>query len=134
MDDKYEGREKRKFKRVRANPIVRFKLHSSPGEQVRFGSQQPEGVMMDIGEGGIGMTVDANVTVRSTLTTEFSLYSGVFQGENKKIIASLGEVRYNKPLGNRERRLGISFSGLSDADRFSITRFVRWEASAETEV
>ncbi len=133
MGAQYAGKDRRKFKRVKANSMITLKI-SSLAEvltevQVEIRGGNIAGVMIDISEGGIALITEQNIPVSALTMVKFFLYNdSPLSKESNRTIEPRAEIRYNLKLKEREHRLGLAFRILSDDDRLFIANYVSWEA------
>jgi c-di-GMP-binding flagellar brake protein YcgR len=128
MSKDYSGQERRGFKRVEVNFTVLYKVNSPLEVRMRIGDTEINALALDISEGGMAILIDYDVPASSIATVKFiMLNENTISTESRtKSIVVQGEVRYNFWMEKeREYRLGIKFTGLSDDDRNFIANFVK---------
>ena len=130
MEDKFNGVERRKFKRLQIGPIVKLHVNSAPENKADFIGRSMEAVMIDISEGGTSVLLNSNIPVSSLVTAEFDLHNSRPSVKDRhQEISVLGKVCYNRPINSRECRMGIIFTKMSDSDMAFISQFISWERS-----
>ena len=129
MNEKYSGKERRRFKRVKINFTVFYRVNSPLAVHMRFGNRDIDALALDISEGGMAVLTDYDVPALSIVTVRFimMLDDNAISAESlTRSIEVKGEVRYNILMEKEKAyRLGIQFIGLSDADRNFIANFVK---------
>ena len=125
MADKTFGREQRRFKRVRVNLSVIYRLSRPATIRLLIGNKEVRATMLDLSEGGIAVLTNYDIPESAGLLIKFTL----FKVENNDVsfygpMEIEGEVRYNMPLGGSEYRLGIVFKNIPREDKAEITNFV----------
>jgi len=124
--DKIFSREQRKFKRVRVNLSVIYRLARPAAMRLLIGNKEVKATMLDLSEGGISVLTNYDIPKVAALLIKFTL----FKIENSDVcfygpMKIGGEVRYNLPLGGNEYRLGICFKKINKQDKSEIANFVK---------
>jgi len=128
MSEDYSGQERRGFKRVEVNFTVLYKVNSPLEVRMRIGDKEIDALALDISEGGMAILTDYDLPALSIVTVRFiMLDDNAPSAESRtRSIVVQGEVRYNFWMEKeKEYRLGIKFTGLSDDDRNFIANFVK---------
>ncbi len=131
MLDDFKGRERRKFKRVKANFTAIFRIDKPIYVRMMVGNREVDGVLLDLSEGGLCILTTFDIPASTILLIKFVLIDAHSFADNR--IAKMdivGEVRYNILFGKQEHRLGICFTQISDKDRKTIADFVETRASS----
>ena len=129
-ENKNFSREHRKFKRIRINLSVVYRVSKPFGIRMVVGNKEIRATMLDLSEGGISILTNCDIPMASQLFIKFTL----FRVENDDVsfygpMQITGEVRYNMPLGGHEYRLGICFTKLGNQDKAEIADFVKLKAA-----
>lgn len=128
LDKKYSlsAREKRRFKRLRVNLAVIYRVDKPISVRMKVGNREARSTMFDLSEGGLSMLTNLNIPVSSQLIMKFTL----FKVDQEDVsfygpMEIIGEVRYNIPLGGDEFRIGIRFKRIKREDKNEISGFVK---------
>jgi c-di-GMP-binding flagellar brake protein YcgR len=126
MEKNESGKDKRRFKRLRVNLAVLFRIDKPLTVRLRVGNKEARATMVDLSPAGLSMLTTSNIPNGSVLLMKFTL----FKIENDDVsfygpMEIIGEVRYNVPLTGKEYRLGISFKHISQQDKQEIAGFVQ---------
>lgn len=126
MDKKGSDKDNRKYKRLRVNLSVIYRINKPTTLRMMVGNKEIRSTMLDLSEGGLSLLTDTNIPLSAVLLIKFTL----FRVEEEDVsfygpMEIMGEVRYNMPLGGSEYRLGISFQRISKQDQVEIANFVR---------
>lgn len=129
-ENKSFSREHRRFKRIRVNLSVVYRVAKPLGIRMVVGNKEIRSTMLDLSEGGISVLTNYDIPMSSQLMIKFTL----FRVENDDVsfygpMEIIGEVRYNMPLGGNEYRLGICFVRLGRQDKTEIADFVKLKAA-----
>jgi c-di-GMP-binding flagellar brake protein YcgR len=121
----FTGMERRKFKRVKVGLTVVYRKNGPLHVLIRDEKGENEAVMVDIGEGGMAIRTDVNVTVGTELTVKFTLFDSVGpKGEFFGALELLGKVGSNNLMPDGLYRLGIAFLNVNEYTRKDISNFV----------
>jgi c-di-GMP-binding flagellar brake protein YcgR len=120
------GRDKRRFRRLRVNLAVVYRVNKPVALRMAIGNKEIRATVLDLSEGGLSVLTNCDIAVSSTLLIKFTLFKVddadvSFYGP----MEIAGEVRYNTPLGGNEYRLGISFKRIKGQDKAEIANFVK---------
>lgn len=120
------GEEKRQFQRVKVSFIVIYKVDSPLSVRMMVQDKEVPARMQDLCEGGVGVTTEYDIPPMTQLLIEFVLVNENAPSEKDRVrpMNIAGEVRYSRPEGKGEHRLGICFTEVSDDDRRVISEFV----------
>jgi len=134
MANKYSGLERRKFKRVKANFIVIYKISYPLQTRMMIGDTEVHAVMSNLSENGMALLTNYNIPFATSLAMKFILINenAISDTERIKQIEVNGEVRYSMWSERGECRLGICFTDISEADRRTIANFVRMQVGPGT--
>ena len=126
MVDKIFSRDQRRFKRIKVNLSVIYRLARPAAIRLLIGNKEVKATMLDLSEGGISVLTNYDIPKVTALLIKFIL----FKIENNDVcfygpMKIGGEVRYNMPLGGNEYRLGICFKKINKLDKSEITNFVK---------
>jgi len=129
-ESKVFNREHRRFRRIRVNLSVIYRIAKPFGIRMVIGNKEIRATMLDLSEGGISVLTNYDIPISSQLLIKFTL----FRVENDDVsfygpMEITGEVRYNMPLGGNEYRLGICFTKLAKQDKTEIADFVKLKAA-----
>jgi len=128
MNNKYSGKERRKFKRVDANFIAFYRVKFPLAVRMRFGNTDIDASTLNISEGGMAVLTDFDIPALSVVTVRFIMVDeNAANSESRtRSIEVKGEVRYDLWMEQeRVHRLGIQFIGLSEDDCNFIANFVK---------
>ena len=126
MPDHYDGAERRKFKRLKANFIVIYRVDKPLEVVMVVGTREITALMLDMSEGGMAILTGYNIPMQTIIYLKFTLINPyVFTDDRIRTMEITGEVRYNARLENNEYRLGIYFMRISDEDKAAIVSFVK---------
>lgn len=125
MQNQYQGKERRKYRRFKADLTVFYRPDQPIDAHLRTLERDTHATMVDIGEGGMCIVTDMELTVKTNLHIRFALVdtqeeSTSFYGA----IEVLGEVRYCNKLGSNSYRIGISFEKMDKINRLEIAHFL----------
>ena len=124
----YNGyQERRRFKRLKAKFIVYFKVDKSLEGCITFEDKETNALMIDIGEGGVAITTNYDIPVSTTLSIEFTLMNNNAYIENDRtaVIKVAGKVGNGGSINEKERRLGIIFLDIREAEKEAIANLVK---------
>jgi len=127
MLSQYPGIEKRRFKRVRANFIVFYKVNSSLRFRLRIKDRDIEALAIDISEGGMAVYTDYDIPTADIVNAKFVIINdhGISAPDRTRAIMAGGAVRYNIFIEAKKTfRFGMQFANLSADDRTFISNFV----------
>ncbi len=125
MNEDYSGVERRKYKRIPVNFIVKYCIRKPMDAIMLIGNMEIKAVMIDLSEGGMAIITDYGIPLGTELALKFTLvdiYTSD-QEDNNKIIETLGRVTYCTPI-DKTNRIGISFTEISKQHVSTITDFV----------
>ena len=128
MSEDYSGQERRRFKRIEVDFTVFYRVYSPLAVRMRIGDREINALALDISEGGMAVLTSEGAPLSSIATVKFiMLDENTISTESRtRSIVVQGEVRYNFWMEKeKEYRLGIKFTGLSDDDRNFIANFVK---------
>jgi len=119
-------KEKRRFKRLRANLSITYRIDKPINVRMMIGNREIRSTMVDLSEGGLSLLTDYDVPPLSDLFIKFTL----FKVEDEDVsfygpMEIIGEVIYNTPFGSNEYRLGIRFKTISKEDKTEIGNFIK---------
>jgi hypothetical protein len=124
--DKTNGSEQRRFKRMKINLSVVFRLARPAAIRLLVGNKEVRATMLDLSEGGLSVLTNYDIPKSTSLLIKFTL----FKVENDDVsfygpMEIIGEVRYNMPLGGNEYRLGIYYKKIKSQDKIEIANFLK---------
>jgi len=124
--DKIYSSEQRRFKRIKFNLSVVFRLAKPAAIRLLVGNKEVRATMLDLSEGGLSVLTNYDIPKSSSLLIRFTL----FKVENDDVsfygpMDITGEVRYNMPLGGGEYRLGIYYKKIKNQDKIEIANFLK---------
>jgi len=127
MKSAYDGFEKRRYERVKASFIVVCQVDSQLQKTTMFiTGKEIDGLMLDLSEGGMAISVDYDIPVSTRLLINFTLITiGSSEDDRVKHVKAAGEVRNNILLKDKEHRIGVLFTQISEKDRIAIINFVK---------
>lgn len=130
MADKFSSTDQRRFKRVKINLSVVFRLARPAAIRLLVGNKEVRSTMLDLSEDGLSMLTNYDIPKATSLLIKFTL----FKVENDDVsfygpMEILGEVRYNMPLGGNEYRLGIHYKKIKAQDKIEIANFLKIKGS-----
>lgn len=130
MQDDRKGIERRKFKRVKVNFTAIFRIDKPIYVRMMAGNREVDGILLDLSEGGLCIMTTFDIPASTILLIKFVLIdANSFAEERIAKMDVVGEVRYNIAFGEREHRLGVCFTQISDKDRKTISDFVETRMS-----
>ena len=129
MEKNAINRNKRKFKRLRVNLSVVYRIDKPATLRITIGNREIRATILDLSEGGLAVLTNYNIPVSTNLLIKFTL----FKVEDEDVsfygpMEIVGEVCYNMPLGGNEYRLGINFKRIKEGDKAEIINFVKINA------
>jgi c-di-GMP-binding flagellar brake protein YcgR len=129
--EKIFGREQRRFKRIKVNLSVIYRLSKPAAVHLLVGNKEVRATMLDLSEGGISVLTSYDIPRSTELLIKFTL----FKVENDDVcfygpMDIEGDVRYNMPLGGNEYRMGIRFKKINKQDKSEISNFVKMKNAA----
>jgi len=130
VEDKFSSSEQRRFKRMKINLSVIFRLARPVAIRLLIGNKEIRATMLDLSEEGLSMLTNYDIPKSTALLIKFTL----FKVENDDVsfygpMEILGEVRYNMPLGGNEYRLGIYYKKIKAQDKIEISNFLKIKGS-----
>ena len=130
MGNKYDGPERRRAPRVRAEFIVIYRVDSPMEVRMWVGNREVNAMMLDLSGLGMAILTDFDIPTLSILSIKFTLinlYAG--KQERVRLIEMTGEVRNNALIEKNKYRLGIAFTKITTADKIAIDNFVKMAMS-----
>jgi c-di-GMP-binding flagellar brake protein YcgR len=125
MDD-YNGPERRKALRVKAEFIVIYRVESPPEIHMWIGNREIHAVMVDLSEIGMAICTDYDIPGETILAIKFTLINLHAERDDRvRVIELTGKVRYSIFLKDNEYRLGIAFMQVSEVNKHAISRFAK---------
>jgi c-di-GMP-binding flagellar brake protein YcgR len=126
VSDKLSSSEQRRFKRVKINLSVVFRLARPAAIRLLVGNKEIRATMLDLSEAGLSMLTNYDIPKSTALLIKFTL----FKVDNDDVsfygpLEIAGEVRYNMPLGGNEYRLGIFYKKIKPQDKIEIANFLK---------
>ncbi|MDD5254845.1 MAG: PilZ domain-containing protein [Candidatus Omnitrophica bacterium] len=127
MEDKYNGEERREHARLDVSFIVVCKINAPIEVNMLVGGREVHAIMSNLSEGGMALLANYDLPISTVVHAKFILVNDETEDEGKRIrsIQVAGEVRYNRMIQEKEFRLGIRFTHISDDDRRFIGEFIR---------
>lgn len=130
MAEKYNGPDRRKHTRVKANFLVIYRINEPVEVIMIVGSQVKTGVMTDLSEGGMALSTTYNIPTLTTLLINFTLINTHIHGANRiKTMDIRGRVCYSVGMNEKLYRLGIEFTKINQEDKSAINKFVELTAN-----
>ena len=121
----HDGVERRKFKRVRANFVVIYRVNEPLGVRITINDKETGALMVDLGEGGVAIATEYDIPVKTKLLIKFTIVNTTADEDNQVRAMNIsGEVRNNILTDDGKHRLGICFTHITKADRRGIADFV----------
>ena len=122
--------ERRKHRRAADVFMVTYRLKSPFEVTVRTEEQDYAAVAMDIGEGGVGVNVDREISVGAQVRLQFRMFNEISASEkNRQRAFDLdGESRHCRIVGEKNYHVGILFKNASPEDRAFIASYVKDQA------
>jgi c-di-GMP-binding flagellar brake protein YcgR len=124
--NKNNSSEQRRFKRMKINLSVVYRLARPAAVRLLIGNKEVRATMVDLSEGGLSVLTNYDIPKSTALLIKFTL----FKVENEDVsfygpMDIAGEVRYNMPLGGNEYRLGIFYKKIKKQDKIEISNFLK---------
>lgn len=92
-------------------------------ERINFGEKEKDAIANDLCEDGLSLSTDYPLPVGTGILLKFRLLSGkagLSDEERSRKFQTQGEVRNSTRTKDRSYRVGVRFTGLSQADRLFI--------------
>jgi c-di-GMP-binding flagellar brake protein YcgR len=118
--------ESRKFKRIRVNLAVVYRVDRPAKARLIVGTKELRATMVDLSEAGISFLTECSIPIGSLLVMKFTLFN--LEKDDVSFYGPmeiLGEVRYSMLLGASEYRLGILFKRIEAQDKQEISNFLK---------
>ncbi len=117
--------DRRKFRRVRANLTITYRVDEPLSVRLIVGGKDIEAAMVDLSEGGVSALTNHDIPASTIILIRFTL----FKVDKKDVsfygpVEIMGEVRYCAELSKNEYRLGICFTKMEERDRIEIRNFI----------
>jgi len=126
MPDEFSGRDRRKFKRLKVDFTVIYRVDRPITIRMLVGDREIEALMLDLSEGGMSILTRYNIPTATILAMRFTFIDlTAYKESRSRRIDIIGDVRYNKLANKKEHRLGICFTQINDQDRLAIADFVK---------
>ena len=121
-----DGKERRQQQRVQARFIVTYRPHKPLEVSFFIAQRQVQALMLDLSPVGMALLTSYNLPAATLLQINFTLINTKASQESSKVkmIDLAGEVRYARPAGAKEYRLGIRFVQVNKEDSDSLLEFV----------
>lgn len=126
MHDAKNGAERRKFKRLRVNLAVVFRINSNSRVRMSIENKDIRATMIDLSEGGVSILTNYDIPEQTLLQISFTLFK--VDSDDVSFYGPMeiqGEVRYRQALSNNEYRIGIAFNHIDREDQNEIVSFVK---------
>jgi c-di-GMP-binding flagellar brake protein YcgR len=125
MLDIYPDNDRRKFRRVRINLTIIYRVDEPLSARLVVGGKEIEAAMVDLSEGGMSILTNYNLPASTNILIRFTL----FKVDKRDVsfygpVEIKGEVRYCSALSKNEYRLGICFTKIEEKDKLEIRNFV----------
>ena len=119
-----DGPEKRKFRRVEASFTVVYSVQSPMEARLEFGGKESEGIANDLSEGGLSLLTERPLPEGAVMIIKFRLQnkSTGFEEEASRKFEVQGEVRHSIYTKEKDFRTGVRFMNLAQADRNFIAK------------
>jgi c-di-GMP-binding flagellar brake protein YcgR len=126
MENQYQGQEKRQSRRLLIRLAMLYRVDKPLFVRMQVGNKEVLATTIDLSEGGIAISSNYDIPVKTVLLIKFTLYRINFDGKVKSYgpMEIIGEVRYNTALDKKRYRLGICFTKLNEKDKSEIRDFV----------
>ena len=126
MTDKYDGPERRRSKRIRADFIVIYRVNHPIEILMWVGSKEITAKMLDLSDAGMAIATNYDIPGSAILLIKFTLINfSASVDERVRSMVIEGEVKYNTSIGKNEYRLGVSFTNIAKEDQDAIANFVK---------
>ena len=124
-DPRPGGPNQRRFNRVTATFAVLYSVVSPFEERLNFGERERGAIANDLSEGGVSFLTDYPVPVGTKIVMKFRLLSEASPNadEGSRKFEARGDVCHCVRTKEKSYRIGVSFAGLSRADRDFIVSF-----------
>jgi len=127
--------ERRKGARIKTCFTVAFTLSKNVEMKMQVKDKEVSAIMMDLSQYGMAILTSENIPPATKLFMQFTLINEFESKSNQtRVIEIEGEVKNSTSLEEKNYRVGIVFSNLSDEDSYIIGNFVRrtkaWDPSA----
>lgn len=135
MSMAYSDNDRRRFKRLKINIEIAYKLNRPAYVRIFAGDKEGETITLDLSEAGVAILIDCDIPVSSFLMLEFMLYK-VDKNNNFKLYRSIkvkGKVTSNTLFKN-EHRLGINFIEIEKEDRATIDSFIKTAVTFQKQI
>jgi c-di-GMP-binding flagellar brake protein YcgR len=126
-DMQYLGQERRKFPRLRVHLAVIYQVNKPLTVRMQIGDREIMATTLDLSEGGMAISADYDIPLKTNLMIKFSLFKVNDSGHASFYgpMEIIGEVRSNKLLEKDIHRLGICFIDIEEKDKKEIVEFVK---------
>lgn len=123
----YNGPERRKFKRIKANFMVLYKKDTIWDRLLLKEAKESYAIMSDLCESGMAIICDEKLMRFTPVLARFNLSSQKAASGNRhfRTIEVRGRVCYCKDLGKEGFRIGIRFKKLDEKQRHLLSSFIR---------
>ncbi|MFA6282239.1 MAG: PilZ domain-containing protein [Candidatus Omnitrophota bacterium] len=122
---KYDGAERRKFKRVKVNLVVVYREDDSLDARIKADNKEHRAAIIDISEEGMAVLSEVKIPITTILRVRFNLADNKKEGIDFYGAEDIkGKVLYAGELSKGCFRTGIQFYDLNENDRNQIRNFV----------
>ena len=120
-------KEKRKFPRVPDDFFVMYRIEAPFMVHIQLGAKNLDAFAQDIGEGGLGLTMDQIIFNHAQILMRFTLYDedAVREKDRLYTFALEGEVIYQKRKDKDSYRIGARFLSISAQERAFIAQYIK---------
>jgi len=127
MEEKYTGAERREHARLDVSFIVVCKINAPIEVNMLVGGKEVHAIMSNLSEGGMALLANYDLPISTVVRAQFILVNDETEDEERRIrsVQVGGEVRYNRKIQEKEFRLGVRFTDISDEDRHFIREFIK---------
>ena len=132
MLDIFPDNDRRKFRRVRINLTIIYRVDEPLSARLVVGGKETEASMVDLSEGGMSILTNYNLAASTVILIRFTL----FKVDRRDVsfygpVEIRGEVRYCTELSKREYRLGICFTKIEEKHPLILFYLIRKDLTTQ---
>ena len=127
MENKYDGKERRKSNRLDVAFTLIYSVEKPLSLRIQLGvADDINAFMVNLSDLGMALVTSQDIELLAQLYIKFDLIDLRLEGEERRQhIEMTGEVVSNVATTDGSHRLGIRFDNLSDHDKITLNRFVK---------
>ncbi len=127
MEQPYKGSERRKFKRIKVNFTLIYRIDTILSASMMLqGHNAIDALMLDLNQEGIAFLTDSDISVGTIIMLRFTLIDLSANSEGRiNNMDMVAKVVSSMKINGGEYRLGLHFTEISPENKNIIAEFVK---------